>query len=116
MFLFEQFPVYIKAQEFYKRIVISILKQNYIDYTVKDQLNRAALSISLNIAEGSGRHASGEKRHFYLIARGSVHECVAIIQTFKNLQTIAPDIYTELYSDLTDISKMLSGLIKNFEK
>ena len=38
---------------------------------LRDQLDRASVSIVLNVAEGSGRFAPADKAHFYLIARGS---------------------------------------------
>ena len=116
MFSFEQFGVYQNAEAFYLTIVSRLIKQANIDYVIRDQLNRAALSISLNIAEGSGRHASGEKRHFYIIARGSANECVSILKMLSKLHLIETEIYKALYIQLTEISKMLSGLIKNFEK
>jgi four helix bundle protein len=47
--------------------------------SLRDQLERASSSIVLNIAEGAGRFARPEKAHFYLIARGSAMECVAVL-------------------------------------
>jgi four helix bundle protein len=46
---------------------------------LRDQLDRASVSIVLNIAEGAGRFAPADKAHFYRIARGSAMECVAAL-------------------------------------
>ena len=43
-----------------------------------DQFRGASTSIALNIAEGAGRYAKGEKKQFYSIAKGSAYECVPI--------------------------------------
>ena len=50
---------------------------------LRDQLARASLSIVLNIAEGSGRVAPGDKGRFYAIARGSACECAAILDVIE---------------------------------
>jgi four helix bundle protein len=47
--------------------------------TLRDQLERASLSIVLNIAEGAGRRSRPDKRRFYEMARGSTTETAAII-------------------------------------
>jgi four helix bundle protein len=44
-----------------------------------DQLSRAAISVPLNIAEGAGLYAPGEKQRAYRISRGSAMECAAIM-------------------------------------
>ena len=46
---------------------------------LRDQLDRASVSVVLNIAEGSGRFGPADKAHFYLIARGSAMECLAAL-------------------------------------
>ncbi len=45
----------------------------------RDQLDRASLSVVLNIAEGAGRRAPRDKARFYSIARGSANESVALL-------------------------------------
>jgi four helix bundle protein len=52
---------------------------------VRDQLTRASLSISANLAEGCGRSAAADKAHFYAIARGSAMECAAIVDVMRSL-------------------------------
>jgi four helix bundle protein len=52
---------------------------------IRDQLTRAALSISANLAEGCGRRAPADKAHFYSIARGSAMECAAIVDVIRSL-------------------------------
>ena len=46
---------------------------------LRDQLDRASVSIVLNIAEGAGRFSPADKARFYAIARGSATECAAIV-------------------------------------
>ena len=110
MFIFETFPVYQHAQKVYKEI-IEYLKKNTVDRYVSDQLRRAMLSVVLNIAEGSGKYSSKEKKRYYLIARGSVYECVAL----TNLLEVAEADRSRLavWKDtLLLIHKMLSGMVK----
>lgn len=56
-----------------------------------DQLDRAALSIVLNVAEGSGEHSRREKARFYRIAGRSAAECSAILDVGLRLQAFSAD-------------------------
>lgn len=111
MFLFEKLAIYQKSLEYCSNIY-TLFKKNNIDTVLKNQLQRASTSISLNIAEGSGRFTQRDKNSFYINARGSILECVSIFQILLKTEQIQPTTYKQFYSDLEELSKMISGLIK----
>lgn len=111
MFDFQKLEVYKKAKH-YNQTVSNFLQEKKIDKTTTDQLRRASFSIMLNIAEGSGRFTNPDKRNFYVIARGSAFECVAIFDYLKDLKTIDEVGFQQFYVTLEEISKMLYSLIK----
>lgn len=113
MFDFEKFPVYQKAELFYS-LVLKILQSKEIDKNTKDQLKRASLSIVLNIAEGAGKYSVMDKKNFYIVSRGSVNECVAILRILKIENKISEQYFKQGYEFLLEIAKMLTGLINSF--
>ncbi|MFT4779012.1 MAG: four helix bundle protein [Flavobacteriales bacterium] len=115
MFDFEKLTVYNKAKEFNKK-VNTLLCSSKLDPTTNDQLRNASFGILLNIAEGTGRRSSPDKRHFFVISRGSAFECVAIFDYLKEIGAISVDQFDLFYSVLQEISKMLYGLIKSLSK
>jgi len=54
-----------------------------VSRAVRDQLDRASLSVVLNTAEGAGRFATRDKARFYSIARGSANETVALLDVVR---------------------------------
>lgn len=74
-----------------------------------DQLRRAALSITLNTAEGAGEFAPTEKARFYRMARRSGTECAAILDVMRELAVGEP---TEIENGLERLVKIVSMLIK----
>jgi four helix bundle protein len=77
---------------------------------LRDQLDRASVSIVLNIAEGSGRYSAADKAHFYLIARGSAMECLAILTIMQARSLVTPDLHRRARPLLTRIIAMLTRL------
>lgn len=77
-----------------------------------EQLNRAALSIAANIAEGNGRFTKPDRKNFFGIARGSVHECVPLLELARRRNLLSDEQQSSLKADLEEIARMLSGRIK----
>lgn len=116
-FPFEKLAVYEKSLNWVENIE-SLCKdlRGKVSYTFIDQLTRASLSIPLNIAEGNGRWHKGEKRQFFWIARGSVFECIPIIEILKRKKLIEDNSFENHYQALQEIAKMLTGLIQSVDK
>ncbi|MDA3910527.1 MAG: four helix bundle protein [Bacteroidales bacterium] len=115
MFDFENLTVYQKAKTYNKEIHKFIVKSE-LNRTIKDQLRRASCSIMLNIAEGAGRFTNPDKRNFYVIARGSVFECVAIFDLLKETEGLSDQTHSTFYKHLEELSKMLFSMIQNLTK
>ena len=81
-------------------------------FGLADQFRRAATSIALQIAEGSGR-TKRDFRHFLRNARASCYECVAIIQIARRRGYLELSRQAACLQQLTEISKMLSGLMRS---
>lgn len=91
-FIFEKLIVYQKALEFVEEIEkLRRERDRRIPHSLMDQLFRASLSIPLNIAEVNGRWHKGDKRNFFWTARGSVFECVPLVQLLQRGQFVPAD-------------------------
>lgn len=88
-----------------------ILKDNK-DYSFKDQLQRAAISIMNNIAEGFERKSDKEFKYFLFIAKGSCGEVRSMLYIANELNYIPKEKNRELYLSALEISRLLSGFIK----
>ena len=73
-------------------------------------MRRAALSVSSNIAESSGRETKKESLHFFTIAKGSAFEVVSIATICYRRGLMSQEGFRDLYGRVEDITKMLSGL------
>jgi four helix bundle protein len=110
-FLFEKLDVYRKAVDLADSICELTKDFSRGSYYLADQLNRASLSISANIAEGNGRYTKADRINFFRIARGSAFECVPILEICFRRGLVDNAKSDLLKKALEDISKMLSGLI-----
>jgi four helix bundle protein len=82
----ERLDVYRLALEFHALASVCRLRGHG---ALRDQLDRASMSIVLNIAEGAGRRLAADKARFYGIARGSAMESAAAFDIIR-LRGLAP--------------------------
>ena len=114
MFDFQKLDVYQKSKNFCKE-VYSILDEKNFDRVTNDQLRRASFSIMLNIAEGTSRFSNKDRKNFFVIARGSAFECLAILEYLREIKEITLKVFLDSVRRLEEISKMLFGLIKKLD-
>lgn len=111
MFRFEKLDVWQKAIAFAGKIYDST--GQFPDgerFGLVSQVRRAAVSVSSNIAEGSGRGTGKEFIRFLDIAYGSLMEVVSQLQIAVNQKFLNAEDHQNLYADAEELARMLSGL------
>lgn len=83
---------------------------------IKNQIERAPLSITSNIAEGFGRQTSADKKHFYIMARGSAYEVQNQLLVARDMGRISEDEFVVLAKLSVDSVKLLHGLLRSLER
>jgi len=84
-------------------------------YGITSQLRRAAVSIPSNIAEGQGRHTTGEFRQFLGQARGSLLETETQILLSERLKYIEHQAANCLLEQASEVGRILNGLLTSLE-
>jgi len=77
---------------------------------LREQLERALLSVIANIAEGAGRTAPKDKRRFYAMARGSATESAALLDVLLARRLVTADVHRQARECLLQIVRMLTRL------
>ena len=92
--------------------VYSLLRlfPSYEQYALCDQLRRAVISISSNIAEGMGRFSTKEQIHFIEIAFGSLMEVYAQLDVATELNYISREQFETINKQIHIVASLLSGL------
>ncbi len=117
-FKFESLDVWKRSVDFADAMfsLADALPQKY-QFSLGEQMRRAALSIPTNIAEGSGRDKLKEKQYFFRIAKGSVYEVVSLMVIFGRRGCLDREIYKKYYEEANEIAAILTSLsnTKNVE-
>lgn len=111
---FEEIIAWQKARELNAEIY-NITNVNEVfskDYGLRDQMRRASVSISSNIAEGFERETTKEFIRFLFIAKASAGEFRSQLYLALDLKYINKEEFGKMNNKVNDISKLLSGLIK----
>ncbi|HCI56322.1 MAG TPA: four helix bundle protein [Bacteroidales bacterium] len=84
-------------------------------YKFAEQLRSANLSISNNIAEGSGSFSDKEFANFLNISRRSIFECANILHIFQKRNIITKDERLKVYPELIALSKKITNFRKSLQ-
>jgi four helix bundle protein len=111
MFRFEKLDVWCKAIDFADR-AYAVTREFPSEerFGLTSQMRRAAVSISSNIAEGSGRSSDKDFAHFLEIAYGSLMEVVSQMRIAYRQSFLPEQDSKDLYNKAEELARMLSGL------
>src|ERR1700747_177555 len=114
MFNFEKLDVWQKAIDF-ADLVYNKTRPFPAEerFGLTNQLRRAAISVSSNIAEGSSRSSKTDFARFIEIAAGSVFEAVSQAFIARRQSLFSEDQFRTIYTDAEQLSRMLSRLRKS---
>jgi len=78
-----------------------------------NQLRRAAVSITSNIAEGFSRNTFKEKQQFYQISKGSLLEVDSQMLIARDIGYLSRDVHLQIESQINVIGRLITGLIRS---
>lgn len=115
IFSYRNLIAYQKAKEIVKR-TYKLLNKFPADerYAMCDQLRRASVSITSNIAEGTNRFSVKDKAHFIEMAYGSLMEVSSQFEVAEDLGYIPPEDRLSMDKLVEEEARLLSGLKKSY--
>lgn len=113
-FNFERLTVWQRSLDFADAMfeLADNLPKRY-QFSLGEQLRRAALSIPTNIAEGCGRDGLKERAYFYNVAKGSVYEVISLLAMVGKRGHLEHADYQHYHQEADEIAAMLRGLVKS---
>ena len=116
IFGYRKLVVYIKAQEMVRQ-VYKLLKNfpKEEQFAMCDQLRRASVSVTSNIAEGVNRYSVKEKAHFLEMSYSSLMEVMSQLEIANDLGYISNVDLNNIEVGVADIARLLSGLQRSYK-
>jgi four helix bundle protein len=117
-FGYEDLDVWQKAIDWASEIVslTDNLETDRKHFRLIEQLESAAGSVAVNIAEGKGRYSQKEFVQFLYIARGSLYETMTLLEIFLRQDWISKGKFLELKEKGKEVAKMLNSLINSIKR
>lgn len=114
IYSFEKLNVWQKARNLSTSIykITKVFPKDEI-FGLTSQMRRCSISISSNIAEGSGRHSAKDKARFTEIAFSSALELLNQVMISNDLEFISNQDYDRIRLEIDEITNMLDGLHKS---
>jgi four helix bundle protein len=110
---FEDVKAWQKARELVKSIYQVTSEGGFAkDYSLKDQLRRASISVMSNIAEGFSRQTDREFAQFLHVAKGSASEVQSQLYVALDLKYISEATFKELYELSEETIRLISGFVR----
>ena len=114
---FEDIQAWQKARELVSSIYEITARGDFAkDYSLKEQIRRAAVSIMSNIAEDFSRQTDKEFAQFLHVAKGSLAEVESQLYVALDLKYISEVAFRELYELSEETIRLISGFIKYLRK
>lgn len=111
LYAFERLDVWQVSRTFVKDIYVLLRTfPDFEAYNITSQIRRAAVSVSLNIAEGSTRNSLKEQSRFTEIAYGSLLEVYCSLLLAKDLNYIRKDDFRNVSDKVKELSNKLNAL------
>lgn len=82
-------------------------------FSLTNQIRRAAVSITSNIAEGFGRQTEKDRVHFYVMARGSILELQNQLLIARDIKILTDENFKALSKQSVIVHKLMNGLIRS---
>ena len=111
---FEDIKAWQKARETTREVYKQTAKGSFSrDFGLRDQIQRASISVMANIAEGFGRHSDKEFANFLNVAHASVSESQSHFYVALDLEYISQENFTRIYVMFDEVSRMTMALAKH---
>ena len=117
-FGYEDLEVWKRAVDYACQVIDTTqsLRTSGRHFLIIEQAEAAAVSISMNLAEGKGRYSKKEFIQFCYIARGSLYETMTLVEIFSRKKWIPVEDFLSLKNEAYEIAAMIKGLINSLKK